>query len=100
MDAIDQLAEDLCLLGKFGELPVVVFVMVLEDQGDAILRRVGNAGLNALGGVANAFRSAHLGTALSTENATIFAAQRCRHINPAFFQIDLLLAKSFIGMRK
>lgn len=31
MDLIDQIAEDIGLLGEFGVLPVIVFVMIFEN---------------------------------------------------------------------
>ena len=100
VDAIDQVAEHVHLLGELGILPVVVLVVVFEDQRHAAGRGVRNAGLDALGGVAHAVAARDFGPALAGEHAAVLAAQRDGHVDPALFQVDLLLAERGIGMRE
>src|SRR6267378_3904395 len=70
----DEVAEDVHLLGEFGVVPVVVFVVVLDDQLDAALGGVGDAGLDGFGGVADAVFAGDFGAALAGEDAAEICA--------------------------
>src|SRR5690348_606084 len=61
---IDQFAEDVHLLGELGVLPVIVLVMIFDNERDASLLSMGNAGFNTLSGILNPILSAHLRPAL------------------------------------
>src|SRR5258706_7975705 len=100
MNAIDQLEKYILLLREFGELPVIVLVMILDDQRDAAFGGVRNAGLDALSGVSNALGAAHLRTALAAQHAAERSAERRGHVDPPFFEVDLLLPKSRLRMRE
>ena len=93
IDAIDQVAEDVHLLGELGILPVVVLVVVLQDQRDAALRRVRQTGGDALGGVPQAVLARHLRPPLAAEHAAVLPAELRAHVDPALLLLDLLLAK-------
>jgi hypothetical protein len=77
-------------LGELRVLPEVVLVVVLDDERDAGRRRVGQAGLDALGRQAYAFFTRELGAALPGENSTGEAAQGRRHVDPGLLLLDLL----------
>jgi hypothetical protein len=97
-DRIDELAEDVHLLGEFGILPEVVLVVVFDDEGDAALGRVGETGVDGFGGEFHAFIDAQLGTPLAAEDAAVGAAEGVGHVDPAFLLGDFLLAEGGVGM--
>src|SRR5258706_11442215 len=98
MNSRDEVAEDVHLLGEFGVVPVVVFVVIFDDQLDAALCGVGDAGLDGFGGVADAIFAGDFGAALAGEDAAEFCAQAGGHVDEAFFVFDFLAAEAGVGM--
>ena len=60
VNAIDQIAKYIGLLGEFGVGPVVILVMILQDEHDAALGGMGNACLDRFGGISDALFPADL----------------------------------------
>ena len=100
LDPLDEVAEDIHLLGELGVGPVVVLVVVLDDQRHAVLSGEWGAGLDALGRVLDAVRAADLGTPLAGEDPAVRPAEGCGHLDPEFLLVDLLLAELGIGVRE
>src|SRR6267142_2347550 len=94
----DEVAEDVHFLGEFGVGPVVVLVVIFDDELYATLGGVGDAGLNAVGGVADAIGAGDFGAALAGEDAAELGAEGGGHVDPFFFLVDLLLAESGVGV--
>ena len=69
--------------------------MVFEDQGDAAVGGVGQAGVDGFGGELDAFVDAELGPPLAAEDAAVLPAERVGHVDPAFLLRDLAGAESW-----
>jgi hypothetical protein len=100
LDPINEFAKYIHLLGKFRILPVVVLVVVLNDQRDPALGGVRNARLDAVGGVANSIGPGNLRPPLARKHAAEFGAQCRPHVDPRFLRVDLLLAECRIRVRE
>src|SRR3954462_11061967 len=96
MNSRDEIAEDVHLLGEFGIGPVVVLVVVFDDQLDAGAGGVGDAGFDTFGGVADAFFAGDFGAALAGEDAAEAATEGGGHVDEALFVVDFLAAEAGI----
>src|SRR5260370_403848 len=98
IDPGDEFAEHVHPLSELRILPVIVLVMVLDNERDSRPRRVRKAGLDALGRVANPVAARYLRAALAGKYAAVFRPQCRRHFDPMLFRVDLSPAKLRIGM--
>ena len=93
VDGVDELTEDLHLLGKLGVLPEVVLVVVFQDQDDATVGGIGQAGGDRLSSQGHAFVDRELRPPLTGEHAAVLATERVDHLNPPHLLGDLGLAE-------
>ena len=100
VDAVDELAENIHLLGELGILPEAVFGVVFEDQRDAAVLGMGQAGLDRFGRERHALVDRQLRPPLAGEHAAVGAAQRVRHVDPAYLLGDLPGPEGRVGMRE
>ena len=98
VNRIDEQTEDLHLLGKLRILPEVVLVVVFDDQRDAAVGRVGQAGGDRLGGQSHALVDREFRPPLTREHAAVGSAERVRHVDPPSLLGDLSGPEGRIGM--
>ena len=100
LNSLDQLAEDVHLLGELGILPEIVLVVIFDNQCDIQLFRPRQAGSNALRCESDARLARQFRAPLAAEDAAVAGAEFCSHFDPAELAGDLQLAKVGIGMGK
>ena len=93
LNAVHQPAKNVHFLGKFRILPKVILVMILQDQGDSICCRIGQACLDAFHSQPDALINAQFRSPLSGEHPAVRTAQGMCHIDPTFLFPDLIFTK-------
>jgi hypothetical protein len=92
---VDDLQEDIHLLGKLRPAPVAILVVIFHRQHDIIFMRHGQQLRDRLQHPGHALRPAHLRVALPAEHATGRArpAQPPRHADHLRLVLERLLAR-------
>ena len=101
-DHLQQLEEDIHLLGKFGILPEAVLVVVFEPQHDVVLTGDGQRLIDALGDPFQPLLSIDFGITLAGKNPADLrgASQPLRHGDQCRLAIDGPLSRVGIGVRE
>ena len=99
-DQLEQLEEDVHLLGEFGILPEAVFVVVFETQDDVVLASDGQRLIDAIGDPFQTLSSFDFGVALAGENPAhgARASQPLCHGDQLRLPIDGTLAGVGVGI--
>src|SRR5690348_14040518 len=81
-------------------LPIVVLVMILQDQRHGTRRRMRQALLDRICREIQSLFARQLRPPLAAKNPAILSTERRTQIDPTLLQIDLLLSKGSIRMRE
>jgi hypothetical protein len=95
---LQEIAEDVCRLGKFGILPEAILIVVLKDERHAVLRGKGETVLDGSGGELNALLAGNIRTTLAAQDAAEGGPQGIRHFDPPLLLLNFLRPEGGIGM--